>query len=219
MTRAWSVFVGGWRCCLVPMAIMVGSTLAAIVTSAPAGAAGYLPPSNPSREHCAEQWDWLASINAAAARGRGADEHLGVATRRPSDRRASPHRRQRRADRSGAAADQLRDVTTRLLRTGRCQLGQRPVVPLELERGRTPHVRRRGGPVASRLARGRLLLDVRRRVERLVDDERRACGGMSGSECWGHRDIILHEFPTARAACRCCRWAVPSRRAATPVVR
>ena len=68
-------------------------------------------------------------------------------------------------------------------------------------------------------ARGRLLLDVRRRLERLVDDQRRLQTCWRSRSCWGHRDIILHEFPQLPDRRRpCCRWARPIRRAATPAV-
>ena len=60
---------GRWRvtALLVPIGIMIASTLAAAASSAPAAAAGILPPSNPPANIAPSSGDWLASINAARA--------------------------------------------------------------------------------------------------------------------------------------------------------
>ena len=166
-----------WRMAmlLVPMAIMVGSTLAAIVTSAPAGAAGYLPPSNPPANIAPSSGDWLASINAARAQEGVGPMNISESQLAglPIDEQVLTVVNDERVDRG---LPPINYVTSQLdsYAQGGANVGQRPVVPLELERGRTPHVRRRGvGRRPHVGARGRLLLDVRRRVERLVDDERR----------------------------------------------
>ena len=60
---------GRWRVAtlLLPIGIMIASTLVAAASSAPAGAAGILPPSNPPANIAPNSGDWLTSINDARA--------------------------------------------------------------------------------------------------------------------------------------------------------
>ena len=52
---------------LLPISIMAMSSMAAGLSSASAGAAGILPPSNPPANIAPSSTDWLASINGARA--------------------------------------------------------------------------------------------------------------------------------------------------------
>ena len=195
------------------------SSIAAGLGGAPASATGILPPANPAANIAPDNSDWLTAIDdAPRPGGRGPDEHLRVGARRPADRPAGADRRERRARRPRPAADQLRHrAARRRTRRAAPTPATDPTFPSYALGRRAHHVRRiHLGRRPDLGARGRLLLDVRRRLQRLVDDQL----GLQPVEpvrVLGpprHHPAPVRQLP--RAARRSSPWARRSRHRATP---
>jgi hypothetical protein len=187
-----------WRMAmlLVPMGIMVASTLAAVATSPPAGAAGYLPPSNPPANIAPSSGDWLASINSARAQEGVGPMNISESQLAglPIDEQVLTVVNDERVDRG---LPPINYVTSQLdaYAQGGANSGSDPSFPSNLSGGAPITF---GGAVWA----GGLTSVLEADYYWMYDDgwsgsstTNVACGGMSGSECWGHRDIILHEFP------------------------
>jgi hypothetical protein len=172
---------------------VIASTIA---VAAPAGAAGTLPPSNPPANIAPSSSDWLSSIDAARAQ-----EGVGSMNINESELASLPIDEQlltvindERIDRGLPPID---DVTSQL--DGYAQAGADaggdPSFPSTLTGGAPITY---GGSVWA----GGLTSVLEADYYWMYADgwsgtstTNVACGGLAGSECWGHRDIILHEFP------------------------
>ena len=152
-------------------AFVMSSVAAGFVSAAPASAAGILPPSNPSANIAPDNPDWLQSIDDARSKeGVGSmnisESALGAL---PFDQQVLTVVNDERVDRG---EQPIQYVTAQLNADaqGGANAGERPDLPLHchwwcphhlrwIDLGRRPQLR----------TRGRLLLDVRRRVRRLGD--------------------------------------------------
>ncbi|HEX4163272.1 MAG TPA: hypothetical protein VHZ05_12285, partial [Acidimicrobiales bacterium] len=175
---------------------MIAGTLAAAASSAPADAAGYLPPSNPPANISPSSGDWLASINAARAQEGVGPMNISESQLAglPIDEQVLTVVNDERVDRG---LPPINYVTGQLdyYAQGGANAGGDPSFPSSLSGG-APITW--GGSVWA----GGLTSVLEADYYWMYDDgwsgsstTNIACGGMSGSDCWGHRDIILHEFP------------------------
>jgi hypothetical protein len=189
---------GRWRVAtlLLPIGIMISSTLAAAASSAPAGAAGILPPSNPPANIAPSSGDWLASINAARAQEGVGPMNVSESQLAglPIDEQVLTVVNDERVDRG---LPPINYVTSQLdgYAQGGANAGSDPSFPSALTGGAPITF---GGSVWA----GGLTSILEADYYWMYDDgwsgsstTNVACGGMASSECWGHRDIILHEFP------------------------
>ena len=182
---------------LLPVGAIVLSTVAAGFAGAPpASAAGILPPSNPSANIAPDNPDWLTSINDARSHeGVGAmnvsESALGAL---PIDQQVLTVVNDERIDRGEQPIDY---VTSQLdsYAQGGANAGTDPTFPSSRDRVVPPsRSADRSGPAASRrcsrpttTGRTTTATAARRRPTRPA-----ALSNPSG--CWGHRDIILHQF-------------------------
>ena len=180
---------------LVPIGIMIMSSIAAGLTSAPAGAAGILPPSNPPANIAPNSTDWLASIDSA--RGQ---EGLGGMNVSESSLAALSVPEQvftvvndERVDRGLPPIDYMTSQLDAYAQSG-ADAGTDPSFPSALTGGDPITF---GGSIWA----GGLSSVLEADYYWMYDDgfagsatTNAACSLATMSECWGHRDIILHEY-------------------------
>jgi hypothetical protein len=175
--------------------MMIGSLAAGLTSSAPAGAAGILPPANPPANVAPSSGDWLSSIdNGRAAEGVGP---MGI-TEGALAGESVPEQlftlvNDERIDRGLPPIDYLTSQLNSYAQAG-ADAGTDPSFPTALTGG-SPLTY--GGSIWA----GGLASDLEADYFWMYDD------GWSGSSttngacslatiwgCWGHRDIILHPF-------------------------
>jgi hypothetical protein len=177
----------------LPIGIVVTASLAAGIT--PAGASGILPPSNPSSNIAPSSGDWLSSIDSARAQ-----EGVGLMNITESGLAALPMDEQmltvfndERIDRGLPPIDY---ITSQL--DGYAQAGANgntdPSFPASLSGGAPISF---GGSVWAGGVSSLLEADYLWMYEDGwggASTTNAACSLLTLTECWGHRDIILHEF-------------------------
>jgi hypothetical protein len=180
---------------LLPIGIIIMSTVASGLTDAPAGAAGILPPGNPPANIAPSSSDWLASIDSARA-----PEGLGAMNVSESSLSGLPLPEQvftvvndERIDRGLPPVDYMTSQLDSYAQAG-ADAGVDPSFPSALTGG-TPITY--GGAIWA----GGLSSVLEADYYWMYDDgfagsatTNTACSLATSSECWGHRDIILHEF-------------------------
>ena len=182
---------------LVPVGAIVLSTVAAGFAGAPspASAAGIVPPSNPSANIAPDNPDWLASINDARSQeGIGAmnvsESALGAL---PIDQQVLTVVNDERIDRG---EQPIQYVTAQLdsYAQGGANGGTDPSFPSSVTGG---------GPITfgGSIWAGGLTSVLEADYYWMYDDgysgsatSNSACSAADPSGCWGHRDIILHQF-------------------------
>ena len=181
---------------VLPIGVMIMSSIAAGLTGAPAGAAGILPPANPASNIARSSADWLASIDAARAQ-----EGVGTMSVLESQLDGLPVAEQvfmvvndERIDR-GLPPIEYMTAQLDAYAQGGANSGTDPSSPSSLSGG---------SPVTFG---GSLLAGHSSALEAdyywMYDDglggpssANVGCSLTSPSGCWDHRDIILHEFGT-----------------------
>ncbi|MFZ0249471.1 MAG: hypothetical protein WAL61_05960 [Acidimicrobiales bacterium] len=180
---------------LLPVGAMVMSAVAAGVTTAPASAAGILPPSNPSANIAPDNPDWLTSIDDARSQeGVGSMDlsESGLGTL-PFDQQVLTVVNDERVDRG---EQPIEYVTSQLdsYAQGGANAGSDPTFPSAVTGGAPITF---GGSIWA----GGLTSVLEADYYWMYDDgysgsstSNTACSASNPSGCWGHRDIILHQF-------------------------
>jgi hypothetical protein len=180
---------------LLPVGAMVMSAVAAGVSTAPASAAGILPPSNPSVNIAPDNPDWLTSIDDARSQeGVGSmnlsEPALGTL---PFDQQVLTVVNDERVDRG---EQPIEYVTSQLdsYAQGGANSGSDPSFPSTVTGGAPITF---GGSIWA----GGLTSVLEADYYWMYDDgysgsstSNTACSASNPSGCWGHRDIILHQF-------------------------
>jgi hypothetical protein len=181
---------------LLPVGAIVLTTIAAgFAGTSPASAAGILPPSNPSANISPDNPDWLASINDARSQeGVGAmnvsESALGAL---PIDKQVLTVVNDERIDRGEPPIEY---VTSQLdsYAQGGANAGGDPTFPSTVTGGAPITF---GGSIWA----GGLTSVLEADYYWMYDDgysgsatSNSACSASDPSGCWGHRDIILHQF-------------------------
>jgi len=177
---------------LLPIGMMITSSIAVGLASAPAGAAGILPPANPSADIAPDSTDWLASIDSARAQ-----EGVGDMSVLESQLDSLPLPEQvftvvndERIDRGLPPIDYMTSQLDSYAQSG-ADAGTDPSFPSALSGG---------APIAygGALWAGGLSSGLEADYYWMYDDGlggfNLSCTPISTSSCWGHRDIMLHEF-------------------------
>jgi hypothetical protein len=174
---------------------MVMSTVAAGLASAPASAAGILPPSNPSANIAPDNPDWLASIDDARRQeGVGpmnvSEAALGAL---PLDQQVLTVVNDERVDRGEQPIEYITSQLDGAAQVG-ANAGTDPTFPSALTGG-TPITF--GGSIWA----GGLTSVLEADYYWMYDDgysgsstSNFGCSASNPSGCWGHRDIVLHPF-------------------------
>jgi hypothetical protein len=183
---------------LLPIGAMLATFVAAGLTGAPAGAAGILPPSNPPANIAPSSGDWLTSINAAAA-----DEGVGAMDVSESQLSTLPVSEQlftvvneERVDRGLPPITYMTSQLNSYALAG-ANGGTDPSFPTAVTGGSAVTF---GGSIWA----GGLSSVLEADYYWMYSDgwggtsgtSNEACSLANPAECWGHRDIILHEYPT-----------------------
>jgi hypothetical protein len=180
---------------MAPLAVLCMATAAIALTSVPAGAAGILPPSNPPSNISPSSSDWLQSVNSGrAAEGVGpmnvSESALGAL---PVDQQVLTVVNDERIDRG---LPPINYVTSQLdaYAQGGANGGTDPSFPTSLTGGA-------GVTWGGSIWAGGLSSPLEADYYWMYDDgwggtstTNELCSPSNPSECWGHRDIILHEF-------------------------
>ena len=180
---------------LVPIAAMIMSSIAAGLAAAPAGAAGILPPSNPAANIAPSSGDWVASIDAARAQ-----EGVGSLNVSSSSLSSLPLAEQvftvvndERIDRGLQPIDYMTSQLDAYAQGG-ANAGTDPSFPTAVTGGAPITF---GGSIWA----GGLTSVPEADYYWMYDDgwggsstTNTACSLANLSGCWGHRDIILHQF-------------------------
>lgn len=181
---------------LVPAGAIIMSTVAVgVASTAPAAAAGILPPANPSANIAPDNPDWLTSIDDARGHeGVGpmdvSESALGAL---PIDQQVLTVVNDERIDRGEAP---IQYVTAQLdaYAQGGANAGDDPSFPSTLSGGAPISF---GGSIWA----GGLTSVLEADYYWMYDDgysgaatSNSACSLSDPSGCWGHRDIILHQF-------------------------
>jgi hypothetical protein len=180
---------------LLPVGAIIMSTCAAGLIEAPAGATGILPPDNPSANIAPASSDWLTSINDARAQ-----EGVGPMAVSESSLAALPFDQQvltvvnaERVDRGLPPVDYLTSQLDNYAQAG-ANAGTDPSFPSAVTGGAPITF---GGAIWA----GGLSSTLEADYYWMYDDgwggaqtSNAACSTPTASACWGHRDIILHEF-------------------------
>ena len=181
---------------LLPIAALILCFVASGLTSPPAGGAGLLPPANPPANIAPSSGDWVQAINSARAQeGVGP---LGVSESQLSGM-SVPQQvfTVANAERVDRGLPPINDMTSQLdaYAQGGANAGTDPSFPSALSGG-APLTW--GGAVWA----GGLSSVLEADYFWMYDDgwggsgtTNAACSPSTPSECWGHRDIILHPFP------------------------
>ena len=181
---------------LLPVGAIVLSTVAAgLAGTAPAAATGILPPSNPSANIAPDNPDWLTSIDDTRSQeGVGAmDSSEPALGALPFDQQVLTVVNDERVDRG---EQPIEYVTSQLdfYAQGGANAGSDPGFPSALTGGAPITF---GGSVWA----GGLTSVLEADYYWMYDDgysgsatSNSACSASNPSGCWGHRDIILHQF-------------------------
>ncbi len=169
---------------------------AAGVTAAPAGAAGILPPANPPTNIAPSSSDWLSAINSARAQeGLGALNVSEPALQGlPVDEQLFTVINDERIDRGLPPINYLTSQLDGYAQGG-ANAGADPSFPSALTGGAPITY---GGAVWAGGMSNVLEADYYWMYEDGyggASTSNMACSLLSPSECWGHRDIILEQFP------------------------
>ncbi len=181
---------------LLPIGAMVMSSIAAGLSSAPASAAGILPPANPAANIAPDSSDWLTAIdNARAQEGLGPMNLSEAAlSALPIDQQLLTVVNDERIDRG---LPPINDVTAQLDADaqGGANAGSDPAFPSAVSGGAPITF---GGSVWA----GGLTSVLEADYYWMYDDgyggsstTNSACSLSAPAGCWGHRDILLHQFP------------------------
>jgi ribosomal protein L24E len=183
---------------LLPVGVILTGALAASLIGGSAGAAGYLPPSNPPANIAPSSGDWLASINAARAQ-----EGVGPMSITEAQLANMPLPEQvftvvnaERVDRGEPPIDYMTSQLDAIAQQG-ANTGSDPSFPSTLTGGAPVTW---GGAVWAGGLTSELEADYYWMYSdgwggTLSNTTNVACTMATSSECWGHRDIILNEFP------------------------
>jgi ribosomal protein L24E len=182
---------------LVPVGVIITSTLAASLIGGSAGAAGYLPPSNPPANIAPSSGDWLSAINSAAAQeGVGAmPVSEGQLSSLPLPEQVFTVVNDERIDRGEAPIDYMTSQLDAIAQQG-ANAGTDPSFPSDVTGGAPVTW---GGAIWA----GGLTSVLEADYYWMYDDgwggalsntTNIACTLANPSECWGHRDIILNQF-------------------------
>ncbi len=188
---------------LLPVGALIMSFIGAGLSSGPAAATGILPPSNPSANIPPDSGDWLSAINNARAQEGVGPMNVSQTTlgTLPVDQQVFTVINDERVDRGLPPIDYVTSQLDSYAQSG-ADSGTDPSFPSSVTGGgaadlRRLHLGRRPdlGP------RGRLLLDVRRRLERLLDHQRRLQSldpiGVLGTP--RHHLALVPQLPLRRA--------------------
>ena len=188
---------------VLPIGVMIISSITAGLTGGSAGADGILPPANPGANIAPSSTDWLSAIDAARAQ-----EGVGTMNISESALAGLPESEQMFAvvnvERVDRGLRPIEDMTGQL--NSYAQAGANAMTDPPIPSSVTG-----GGPIAFG---GSLWAGVSSALEAdyymMYDDgyggsatSNVACSLVSPSGCWVHRDIILHDFgncPTGPAA-------------------
>ena len=180
---------------LVPIGAMIMSSIAAGLTSAPAGAAGILPPGNPAANIAPNSGDWLTAIDSAASQ-----EGVGSMNVSESALASLPLPEQvftvvndERIDRGLPPIDYMTAQLNSYAQSG-ADSGTDPSFPTSVTGGAPITF---GGSIWA----GGLSSVLEADYYWMYDDgwggsstTNVACSLVNLAGCWGHRDIILHQF-------------------------
>jgi hypothetical protein len=174
---------------------MVMSSIVAGVSSAPASAAGILPPGNPAANIAPDSGDWLSAINDARSQ-----EGVGSMNVSEASLASLPIDQQIltvvNAERTDRALPPIEYVTSQLdaYAQGGANAGNDPTFPSSVTGGAPITF---GGSIWA----GGLTSVFEADYYWMYDDgysgsstTNSACSLASQSGCWGHRDIMLHQF-------------------------
>ena len=181
---------------LLPIGVIVTGALGGSLIGGPAGAAGYLPPSNPPANIAPSSGDWLSSINAARAQEGVGPMSVSEAqlSNLPLPEQVFTVVNAERIDRGEPPIDYMTSQLNAIAQQG-ANAGSDPSFPGSLSGGAPVTW---GGSIWA----GGLTSVPEADYYWMYDDgwggvdtTNIACTMASPSECWGHRDIILNEFP------------------------
>jgi len=180
---------------LLPIGALVMSTFASGLFSSPASAAGILPPSNPGANIAPSSSDWLASINNGRAQegvGAMAVSESTLSTL-PVDQQVFTVVNSERIDRGLPPIDYLTSQLDSYAQGG-ANSATDPSFPGSVSGGSPVTY---GGSIWA----GGLTNVLEADYYWMYDDgwsgsstTNAACSLTDPGECWGHRDIILHQF-------------------------
>jgi hypothetical protein len=187
---------------LLPIGVIITGTLVASLVGGAAGAAGYLPPSNPPTNIAPSSGDWLSAINAAAAQ-----EGVGAMPISESQLDSMPVPEQvftvvneERIDRGEPPIDYMTSQLDSIAQEG-ANAGSDPSFPGSVTGGAAVTW---GGAIWAGGLTSVLEADYYWMYDdgwggALTNTTNIACSAATSSECWGHRDIILNQFPNCPA--------------------
>ncbi len=179
---------------LLPIGVIIMSSIAAGLTCVPAGAGGILPPANPASNVAPSSADWLSSIDAARA-----DEGVGTMDISESALTALPLPEQVFAvvnfERVDRGLPPINDMTAQLNSYAQAGVNSNtdPPIPTSVAGGSPTTF---GGSLWAGLS-SVLQADYYLMYEDGFGGSATsniACSPAAPSWCWVHRDIILHEF-------------------------
>jgi hypothetical protein len=181
---------------LLPIgAIVIGSVATGFMSTAPASAAGILPPSNPSANIAPDNADWLQSIDDARSQEGVGSMDLSESTlgALPFDQQVLTVLNDERVDRGEPPIEYVTSQLDAYAQEG-ANIGDDPNFPPALTGGAPITF---GGAVWA----GGLSSVLEADYYWMYDDgyagsatSNSACSLSSPAGCWGHRDIILHQF-------------------------
>ncbi len=180
---------------LLPVGAMLVSSVVAGFLAAPASAAGILPPANPSSNVAPDNADWLMSINDARTQeGVGAmNVSESALTALPIDQQVLTVVNDERVDRGEPPIDYVTSQLDGYAQAG-ANAGSDPTFPATVTGGGSITF---GGSIWA----GGLTSVLEADYYWMYDDgysgsstSNTACSLSDSSGCWGHRDIILHQF-------------------------
>jgi hypothetical protein len=181
---------------LLPIAAMLAASVAAGLSATPAGAAGILPPSNPPANIAPSSADWLTSIDAARA-----DEGVGPMSVPEAQLSSLPVAEQlftvmneERVDRGLPPINYMTSQLNSYAQAG-ANGGTDPSFPTDVTGGSAVTY---GGSIWA----GGLSSVLEADYYWMYSDgwggtsgtTNEACSEANPADCWGHRDIILHEY-------------------------
>ncbi len=180
---------------IAPLAVLSTAGAAILVTGAPAAAAGILPPSNPPANISPSSSDWLQSIDAGrSAEGVGPMNIVESSlSGLPIDQQVLTVVNEERADRGLPPIDYITSQLDSYAQAG-ANGGSDPSFPTSLSGGS-------GVTWGGSIWAGGLSNPLEADFYWMYDDgwggtstTNELCSPSNPSECWGHRDIILHEY-------------------------
>jgi hypothetical protein len=182
---------------LVPVVLALLGTLSAVFVPAPAGAAGILPPSNPSADIAPSSSNYLAAIDSARA-----DEGVGPMAISPSVLGTLPMSEQifavlneERIDRGEPPIEYMTSQLDAVAQNG-ADSASDPGLPPMLTGGASTTY---GGAIWAGGYSNPLEADYFWMYEdgwggSAAATTNEGCSPSSPSACWAHRDIVLHQF-------------------------